>query len=163
MCDRAVLTRIVAGLTKNAGLREDLMQEALLCYWQTLHDLPGQTRSWYLQRCRFHLRHWLKRGRSIDSIKRNDNGHRLNFQPDRDKELLSEYPTNGELFETVSARDLVSTLSNRLSSFGAKRPAWFGRGLRAARDRNEAEDFLSNGTQTSPQHCSVKWQVGNPM
>jgi DNA-binding CsgD family transcriptional regulator len=38
--------------------------------WKVEGERPGQTLSWYLQSCSFHLRHYLASGRSIDSSKR---------------------------------------------------------------------------------------------
>jgi DNA-binding CsgD family transcriptional regulator len=38
--------------------------------WKVERERPGQTLSWYLQSCSFHLRHYLASGRSIDSSKR---------------------------------------------------------------------------------------------
>ena len=109
-----LLGRIGARLTNDPILQKDLMQESLLCFWKALREEPGHTRSWYLQKCRFHLQHWLQRGRSVDSTKRDHSDKRMSIEDDGSGAPLSEHHTNGELFETVSARDLISTLSIRL-------------------------------------------------
>src|SRR5690349_21572876 len=67
---RESLVQMIRRLTPNSSLREDLLQEAMIHLWRTETRRPGQTRSWYLQSCRFHLQHYLNCGRSIDSTKR---------------------------------------------------------------------------------------------
>src|SRR5437899_5926931 len=67
---RGSLRRIVAGLTVDPVLQQDMLQECLVCLWRVESDKPGRTRSWYLQNCRFHVQHWLASGRSVDSPKR---------------------------------------------------------------------------------------------
>src|SRR4030095_15479947 len=67
---RKQLVGIVNPLTGDCCLREDLMQEAMIHLWKVEGERPGQTLSWYLQSCSFHLRHYLASGRSIDSSKR---------------------------------------------------------------------------------------------
>src|SRR5216683_672776 len=79
---RESLAHIIRGLTPNAALREDLLQEAMIHLWLTETRRPGQTRSWYLQSCRFHLQHYLASGRSIDSAKRRSSQVHFDDQPD---------------------------------------------------------------------------------
>src|SRR5437016_13612798 len=67
---RESLTQIIRGLTPNAALREDLLQEAWIHLWLTETRRPGQTKSWYLQSAKFHVLHYLTSGRSVDSRKR---------------------------------------------------------------------------------------------
>jgi len=108
------LRSIIAGLTANAVLQEDLMQEGLVHLWKVARDNPGQTKSWYLQSFRFHVRHWLAAGRSLDSPKRAQPGKRIALDENDSEVALPEYHTNGELFEAVSFRDVVSTLAKHL-------------------------------------------------
>ena len=89
------------------------MQEGLIRLWILPREKPGRTNSWYLQNCRFHLQHWLQRGRSVDSYKRAGANNRMTVETG-DEFPLGCYDTNGELFESVSARDMVSTLSCHL-------------------------------------------------
>jgi hypothetical protein len=49
---------MVKKLTNNAALHDDLMQEALTHLWQEESRMPGQTQSWYIQSCKFHLQHY---------------------------------------------------------------------------------------------------------
>src|SRR6266446_6417643 len=67
---RESLIRMIHGVTRDAALRQDLMQEALVHLWLIETRRPGQTKSWYLQSCKFHLQHYLASGRSVDSGKR---------------------------------------------------------------------------------------------
>jgi DNA-directed RNA polymerase specialized sigma24 family protein len=82
---RKRLVGLVNGMTRDSCLREDLTQEAMLCFWKEERERPGQTLSWYLQRCSFHLRHHLASGRSIDASKR----RRLQVELPEDEDLCS--------------------------------------------------------------------------
>src|SRR5260370_13529168 len=70
---RDSLARMIRRLTANLALREDLLQEALVHIWLTEVGRPSQTKSWYLQSCKYHLLHYLASGRSVDSAKRRNN------------------------------------------------------------------------------------------
>jgi DNA-directed RNA polymerase specialized sigma24 family protein len=65
-----LIWRLVQCTTSNAALRDDLVQEALVRLWRVKARRTGQTKSWYLQSCKFRLRHYLSSGRSMDSGKR---------------------------------------------------------------------------------------------
>jgi hypothetical protein len=108
------LRKIVAGLTADAVLQEDLMQESLIRLWRLEIERPGRTRSWYLQNCRYHLQHWLAAGRSVDSLKRAHGDNHVTIDGVGDELPADWYHTNGELIELVSARDIVSTLGTHL-------------------------------------------------
>src|ERR1041385_4963343 len=111
---RQVLQRIVARLTADRALQDDLMQECLVRWWRIERDEPGRTRSWYLQNCRFHLLHWLASGRSLDSLKRIDGNNRVTIDGVSDEFPLDGSGMNGELPAEVSANDLISALMCRL-------------------------------------------------
>ncbi len=66
---RARLADLVRSLTTDTDLQEDLLQEALLHLWQKELERPGQTLSWYLQSCHFHLLDLLKTGRSVHDLR----------------------------------------------------------------------------------------------
>jgi RNA polymerase sigma factor (sigma-70 family) len=87
---RTRLVGIVNGLTGDRSLREDLTQEAMLHFWKMECERPGQTLSWYLQSCSFHLRHYLASGRSIDSSKR--------------RSLQIEMPQDADLHDYMECR-----------------------------------------------------------
>jgi len=108
------LAVVVQSTTSDPALREDLLQEALVHIWLIVARRPGQTRSWYLQSCKFHLLHYLNSGRSIDSPKRG--AGRLSPVDDLDdhEEPLDQIDSGDSVFGCVSARDLISLLSRHL-------------------------------------------------
>jgi hypothetical protein len=114
MCES--LRRIVNGFTGDPAMQQDMLQECMVCLWKIESEKPGRTRSWYLQNCRFHVQHWLAAGRSLDSHKRAIGGKRVVLHGTEEDVALDGYHTNGELFETISLRDLVSTLIPLLKS-----------------------------------------------
>jgi DNA-directed RNA polymerase specialized sigma24 family protein len=114
---RGKLATLVRTITNNPWLGEDLMQEALVHTWLNETRRPGQTWSWYLQSCKFHLKHYLASGRSIDSLKRQSGRVQFEWDEEGDGELDGLKSTES-LFETVSARDIVACLSDRLMGSG---------------------------------------------
>src|SRR5689334_11740759 len=90
------LRHIVAGFSGNPALQEDLIQESLVHLWKVEREKPGQSKSWYLQSCRFHLQHWLASGRSLDSPKRAQADKRIVLEENDSEAALPEYHTNGE-------------------------------------------------------------------
>ena len=115
--DKAIiqlLRQICARFTADPHLQADLMQECLIHLWRMEHAKPNQTRSWYLQSCRFQVQHWLAAGRSLDNVRRTNGESRISIDGDAEHPALGEYHTNGELFETVCFQDAVSTLAGRL-------------------------------------------------
>ena len=107
------LSRLVRKLTNNAALHDDLMQEALTHLWLQECRLPGQTQSWYLQSCKFHLQHCLQAGRSIDSVKRRERQVSITDQ-EENGELVALGVTDSVAFSHVSEREVVNWLSARL-------------------------------------------------
>ena len=93
-------------------MHADMMQECLFHLWITEREKPNQTRSWYLQSCRFHLQHWLAAGRSVDHPRRPESE---SLETDAEHPALSDYHTDGELFEVICFQDTVSALEGRLS------------------------------------------------
>ena len=111
---RDALVRMVRRMTANLALREDLLQEALIHLWLTESRRPNQTKSWYLQSCKYHLLHYLASGRSIDSGKRRAS-QIVNGQDWDDRDGFPEEIDSGNSVLTwVSARDIISLLSPQL-------------------------------------------------
>ena len=108
------LLRMIRRITPNTALREDLLQEALIHLWLTEARRPGQTKSWYLQSCKYHLLHYVASGRSVDSGKRRAS----QLQGVADFEMETEFPAQSEednsVFGWVSARDIISQLTPQL-------------------------------------------------
>jgi DNA-directed RNA polymerase specialized sigma24 family protein len=111
---REQLTRIVGKLTANVALQQDLMQEALIHLWLLEEQRPGQTTSWYLQSCRFHLQHYLAAGRSVDSTKRSAGRVHLTEERNGDEESPWVTPTDCGVLDQVNAREILSLLSPQL-------------------------------------------------
>src|SRR6266567_6624725 len=70
---RGRLRSIVRALAVEDYLFDDLYQEALICLWCTEEKSPGWSEKAYFKRCRFHVIDFLRRGRSIDAVKRRHN------------------------------------------------------------------------------------------
>lgn len=128
---RKLLYRIVCLLTSDTELREDLIQEAMVHLWLLEERRPGQSRSWYLQNCKFRLQNYIAAGKSVDSLKRR-NG-RLSSHGDGDEigEFASQQNLDEALFAQLSARDIVSQLSSRLTEFEQSVLHHLSEGLRA--------------------------------
>ena len=112
---REALAQMSRRLTGNAALREDLLQEATVHLWLTEIRRPGQTRSWYLQSCRFHLQHYLNSGRSIDSAKRWRDQLVLNGHPSENEFATEPGDAGNSVLTSVSAREIMSLLAPLLS------------------------------------------------
>jgi len=118
----ALLRRIVSKATPDSSLHEELLQEALIHLWHDEQRHPGNSRSWYLQSCKFHVENYLRKGRSLDSPKRH-NGKLFpsqEFLPNADG-AQSGNPHNGEglngdVLSVVAEHEIVELLSKRLSS-----------------------------------------------
>src|SRR2546428_11653768 len=67
---RKALLRMVITLEENFHTREDLLQEALVYFWSSERQHPGQRLRWHLQSVNFYLHHFRTSGRSLDSPKR---------------------------------------------------------------------------------------------
>ena len=102
-------------MTPNKALQDDLMQEAKLHLWLTGHRCPGQTLSWYLQSCRFHLQHYLNSGRSIDSTRRWRDQSQLDESPDNDEISNAPEDSGNSVVTCVSAREIIALLKRHLS------------------------------------------------
>jgi len=109
---RELLRRLVRAITANPVLWDDLFQEALIHLWRIEARRPGFTRSWYLQSCKFHLRHYLAAGRSIDSMKRREG--RVENETELEIEPFDSEDGGDSVLSTVSAREIISMLSREL-------------------------------------------------
>ena len=106
------LKRICARLVADPTMQADMMQECLFHLWITEREKPNQTRSWYLQSCRFHVQHTLGAGRSLDNPRRAESEV---VDTNGEHPALSEYHTDGELFEAICFQDTLETLQGRLT------------------------------------------------
>jgi RNA polymerase sigma factor (sigma-70 family) len=112
---RGALVRMIRRLTPNPALREDLLQEAMVHLWLTQTRRPHQTRSWYLQSCRFHLQHYLNSGRSIDSGKRWRDQMPLTDHSEDEENAAEPGDGGNSVVNSVSVREIMSLLSLELT------------------------------------------------
>ncbi len=127
---RSALTRMIRRMTGNRALREDLLQEALVHLWVTEIARAGQTRSWYLQSCKFHLLHYLAAGRSVDSAKRRDGQMWLADNGNTTDSFVDDTDSGESVLDLVSARDILSLLSPHLNNQERAVLECFAEGLR---------------------------------
>ena len=114
---RSTLLRVVATLTSDRWIQEDLLQEAVIHLWQLRNRRPGQSASWYFKSCQLHLLNLLRKGRSIDSLKHRRDRIRL-VEPATDDssdsggfyELSRHFDSEESVFSQVSARDIFTSL-----------------------------------------------------
>ena len=111
---REALGRLARNITSNHALWDDLLQEAMIHLWTINTRRPCETRSWYLQSCKFHLLHYLASGRSVDSIKRRDGQMPFETTAGADNETVELAISGESLFSYVCARELLSLLSHKL-------------------------------------------------
>lgn len=112
---RGALTRMIRRLTPNPALREDLLQEAMVHLWLTQTRRPDQTRSWYLQSCRFHLQHYLNSGRSIDSGKRWRHQMPMTDHSEDEEAAAEPGDSGNSVVNSVSVREIMALLSSELT------------------------------------------------
>jgi len=110
------LAAVAFAVSSDTRLHEDLIQEALVHLWRQENLFPGHTHSWYLQNCCFYLCDYLRRGRSLDSCKRNAGAigidQDLEEQPDSIQNILRD--DSG--ISAIIARDIVEELLQRLKA-----------------------------------------------
>ena len=111
---RKALLHIVIALEDNFHAREDLLQEAFLCFWSRTRQFPGKRLSWYLQNVNFYLHHLKTSGRSLDSPKRR--GAQAAFADDCDgrDDWLDTLDSDEGIMSAVHAHDIFSVLVDRL-------------------------------------------------
>lgn len=113
---REMLRRIVCRLSGDEGIREDLMQVATIHLWLIEARLTGQTVSWYLQSCKYHLQNLMASGKSIDAGKRRHG--KVDWEAD--EAFATAVPVtraDGEnVVGWVSARDMLAQLTKQLSA-----------------------------------------------
>lgn len=114
---RNLLSRVVCSLASDAEFHDDLMQEALIHLWQEELQRPGQTQSWYIQSCRFHLQNYLARGRSIDSMRHRHGRFLPTAQRDLSEPFEDDLECDESFLPSVSAHDMMQLLSKRIKPF----------------------------------------------
>ena len=108
------LLQMIRRMTSNPTLREDLLQEASIHFWLTESRRPGQTRSWYLQSCKFHVQHYLASGRSLDSNKRRAGQATVESWSTEPEDVFDQLDSGHSVVTLVSTREIISLLSQHL-------------------------------------------------
>jgi DNA-directed RNA polymerase specialized sigma24 family protein len=109
-----ILRRIIFCLVGPSEISEDLLQEGLVLIWQMKLSSPDNALGWYRSKCWWFLHDMLKRGRSLDSWKRN--AFRAGIPTDEEsadcEPAAVELPAApDDVVELVAARDLFRELS----------------------------------------------------
>ncbi|HXG49638.1 MAG TPA: hypothetical protein VNO52_18600 [Methylomirabilota bacterium] len=126
------LQRIVCRITLDGAWQDDLLQEARIFLWQAEDRRPGQRPSWYFQGCLFHLRNWLRRGRSVDAWKHSALRARASESAaaERDDARAAVEPEPAdEMMSEVCARDALGTLMERLGPCEREILGWLWAGF----------------------------------
>jgi RNA polymerase sigma factor (sigma-70 family) len=131
------LRRIVARLVANSTVHDDLIQEALVHLWIEEYRHPGHSRSWYLRSCYFHLKNYLRKGRSVDSTKRRlessltSNEFETGPEAEPPVDLNDGPDPNGDVLSAVAQREVLALLSNHLDWRGREILSCLADGLSA--------------------------------
>ena len=113
---QSVLWRMTARLTSDHHLRQDLMQDGLVHLWKIELHHPGNTTSWYLQSCEFHLRNVLRHGRSLDSPRRKGHfGISLSILSSILEDLI-QFRYEECIVSEVHQAEIIRELSSQLSA-----------------------------------------------
>jgi RNA polymerase sigma factor (sigma-70 family) len=123
------LESIAIHLSRDKSLQEDLEQEMRLHLCEQWQKTPNHTRSWYTQQCYYHALDYLKKGKSIDS-KRRENVERLPLQhecPDAPLAFLP-VPAHHDFEAELMHREFLRTLVRKLTEKQHKIVACFLQG-----------------------------------
>jgi len=111
---RRLVSAIVARLTTDWALQEELVQEALIRLWLQVERRPGQSESWYLHGCKLHLLNYIKRGRSVDSPRHSSksivHGIADQRQHGDSSHEMERLGTETAVESEVCARDMIAML-----------------------------------------------------
>lgn len=112
---RELLRRVVFQVCREPAWQDDLMQEANIHLWWLEVRRPGQTLSWYIQGCRFHLLNHLAGGRSVDSPKRRARLVSI-FANGEGRQALADWEEEHAVPPERSGRDIIEHIQARLTS-----------------------------------------------
>ena len=101
-------------LEENFHTREDLLQEALVYFWSSERQHPGQRLSWYLQGVNFYLHHLRASRRSLDSPKHRGAQAPLVDISEAWDQSLEKLDFDEGIVSEVNAHEIIDLLLNRL-------------------------------------------------
>ncbi len=108
------LERMVIRMEDNMQARQDLLQEALVHFWSSEQEHPGQRIRWYLQGVKFRLQHLRASGRSLDSSKRRGAQAAARDHRDGPHESADPLESGDDTMSEINALDIRSLLNGRL-------------------------------------------------
>ena len=123
------LHNLICRMTPNATIQADLMQEALIRLWKIQLQEPAQTRAWYIQNCRFHLKHYLELGRSVDSPKRQAARVCPQAEDQESSDWMDQFEGDSTGLQELNVRDVMALLSKSLSPREMSILHWLAEGL----------------------------------
>ena len=111
----STVVSIARKLTRDKALQEDLVQEMRLHLYEQWQKTPDHTHSWYAQQCYYHALDYLKKGKSIDS-KRREDMERHALWPERPDGTLEPLPMVQHDFEAeLIHREFLKHLVRKLT------------------------------------------------
>jgi len=113
---RASLRAIVGRIASNPADQDDVFQEMLIHLWRNERNNPGQTLSWYLQSCKYFGMDYLKRGKSVDSKRREGCTVASMDERTEENEMEPELADVHDFREQLFADDVLALLKGRLSA-----------------------------------------------
>jgi len=105
---------MVIMLEENFHAREDLLQEAVVYFWLSERERPGQRLSWYLQSVNFYLHHLRTSGRSLDSPRHRGAQEAFADNCDGRDECWDSLEFDEGIMSAVNAHDICSLLVDPL-------------------------------------------------
>ena len=132
---RRVIKAIAARMTRDAALRDDLFQEAVIRLWSLQQRRPGQSKSWYLQGCKLHMLNYMNRGRSVDSPLHVTNCVSTNIDDllhagVSNEEIVENSETETSLESGICARDIIMVLNSRVNLMESDIISYLAQGFR---------------------------------
>jgi DNA-directed RNA polymerase specialized sigma24 family protein len=103
------ISRVVHNITNDPNQFEDLFQEAWLKFWVSERQSPDRNLSWHLQACHYAILEYLRRGRSLDSLKHRNSACQI------DDALEDCLAPGSDVLQEVSAHDAFNQLAHNLS------------------------------------------------
>jgi RNA polymerase sigma factor (sigma-70 family) len=145
---QARLSNLVHSISADCNLYDDLLQEALIHLWQQESRSPGQTQSWYVQSCRFHLLDYLRQGHSVDSLKRRHHACPLPEEFESWQPAPEAWASAESVWDAVSARDLADCIGQHANNTEKQILAYLDDGLRVS----EIGEQLHISQQATSKH-----------
>ena len=120
LCENKDVQKKLRSIAANtAGTRfdaKDLYQEMMIHMWQIESQSPGNTDSWYLKNCSFFGRDLLRKGKSIDSKKR-DGVTRCSFdQSNQDGQVMVEPVESYDFRDELILKDTLRQFGQKLTA-----------------------------------------------